>query len=131
MTTKNLMLIDDDADDRDIFFSVIESYQGSIQCEVATNGQDALNKLIQLKVLPELIFLDLNMPLMNGRQFLGEIKKLDTLKDIPVVILSTSSDKATIAEMSALGAKNFITKPDRYSDWELTLKTYLESTPLL
>lgn len=123
---KSLMLIDDDEDDRYIFLSVLENLQASVICSIATNGQEALDKLIDSNTVPELIFLDLNMPLMDGRQFLCEIKKHVTLKDIPVVILSTSSDRTIVNETKQLGAKDFITKPDRYSEWESALRKYLQ-----
>lgn len=120
-----IMLIDDDEDDRDIFLSVIQESHPSIRCEIAINGQDALNKLAPLEVLPQLIFLDLNMPLMNGSQFLLEMRRREHLRNVPVVILSTSSDKNTQSEMKALGAMHFITKPDRFSEWELALMACL------
>lgn len=122
------MLIDDDEDDRDIFLTVIQESHPSIRCEIAINGQDALNKLARLPVLPQIIFLDLNMPLMNGSQFLIEVGKKNPLSKIPIVILSTSSDKGTQSEMKALGAIQFITKPDRFSDWELALNACLNKT---
>lgn len=130
MAIKTLMLVEDDEDDRDIFLSVVQNFLPSISCFVATNGQEALDSLRSNVNLPQLIFLDLNMPLMNGRQFLDEVKRYDSLKDIPVIVLSTSSDKETIEQTKQLGAKHFITKPDRYSDWESTLQTYLTSPSL-
>jgi CheY-like chemotaxis protein len=123
---KKLLLVDDDEDDREIFLSVVQTIAPAVECRMATNGQDALNKLNQHHSdLPDLIFLDLNMPLMDGRQFLREIKKHNALKEIPVIVLSTSSDKETISLSRSLGASDFITKPDKYSGWEQTLKTHL------
>jgi len=116
------MLIDDDEDDREIFISVIESIAPAISCSIAINGKDALDTLGALNFLPDMIFLDLNMPLMDGKQFLKEIKQRTMLKDIPIVVLSTSSDKETVHLIRTLGAQDFITKPDKYSDWEEVLK---------
>lgn len=121
------MLIDDDEDDREIFLSVVESIAPTVLCAIATNGQDAISKLTNSDWLPQIIFLDLNMPLMDGKQFLREVKKSDVLKTIPVVVLSTSSDKETIIQTQNLGAEKFITKPDRYSDWEERLKDFFGS----
>lgn len=73
---------------------------------------------------PDVIFLDLNMPLMNGKQFLQEIKRVDDIAGIPVTILSTSSDPHNIAETQKLGATGFITKPDRFSEWQAALKKF-------
>jgi CheY-like chemotaxis protein len=121
---KQILLIDDDADDQEIFSTVIEQIFPSVQCEVAMNGEDALSKL-RSQALPELIFLDLNMPLMNGQQFLKVVKKDNQLREIPIVILSTSSGEETIAETLSLGASKFITKPDKFIDWETKLRAVL------
>jgi CheY-like chemotaxis protein len=121
---QKLMLIDDDEDDREIFISIIEAAYPAISLSVATNGQEGIQALQEAAVYPDLIFLDLNMPLMNGQQFMKVIKADSRLQHIPVVILSTSSDKATIHEMKELGATHFITKPDKFSAWEKMLNEY-------
>jgi len=123
----HVMLIDDDEDDREIFLTVIRENAFSVVCDVAENGREALDKLTQELIKPDLIFLDLNMPRMNGREFLLEIKKFEDLRDIPVIILSTSSDKETIAETRRLGAQHFISKPDRFSAWESLLRQALDN----
>lgn len=123
------MLIDDDEDDRKIFIR-LGTLTGLYPMCGGNKWSGCVEQTAHLEVLPELIFLDLNMPLMNGREFFGAEKNREILKSIPIVILTTSSDKATMFEMSQLGASAFITKPDRYSDLELILETYLERTPL-
>jgi CheY-like chemotaxis protein len=65
---------------------------------------------------PDFIFLDLNMPRMNGKQFLAEVKKIKTLQDIPVIIYSTSTDKKDILDTIELGAVYFLEKPNRFND---------------
>jgi CheY-like chemotaxis protein len=121
------LLIDDDIDDQEIFLSALSNIKIEIKNEVAFNGHEALQKLISGNVQPDIIFLDLNMPLMNGRQFLKEVNRRGVLTGIPIVILSTSSDKDTIAETLSLGAREFITKPDNFNDWERTLTTVLQN----
>lgn len=110
-------LIDDDADDQEIFLSVVNRIIPSVQCITATNGQEALKKLAEEHVKPDLIFLDLNMPLMNGKQFLKACHVIDSCREIPVIILTTSSDRKTMEETMRLGARDYITKPDKYSVW--------------
>jgi CheY-like chemotaxis protein len=61
--------------------------------------------------LPDLIFLDLNMPKMDGRQCLAEIKKLPRLEQIPVIIYSTSADDREIGSLLAAGASAWLSKP--------------------
>jgi CheY-like chemotaxis protein len=121
------MLVDDDEDDREIFLSVIQEILPDANYTIAANGEDALQKLNGNTAVPHLIFLDLNMPLMNGRQFLREVKKDEKLSLIPIVILSTSSDQATIKEAMDLGARDFVTKPDKYSVWEEALERVLKN----
>lgn len=119
-------LIDDDADDQEIFISALGKISPAIRNISAYNGQDALDKLSASKEKPDIIFLDLNMPLMNGREFLQAISGNEWYQQIPIIILSTTSDSDTISETIQLGAKEFITKPASYSDWETILKVVLK-----
>jgi CheY-like chemotaxis protein len=109
-----ILLIDDDEDDQFMFKEVIESINPTLQCETATNGKIALDKLKVSASLPDIIFLDLNMPVMNGLEFLIQIKKEKVLSKIPVCIFTTSSilrDKELIKEF---GAQFFLTKPNDF-----------------
>jgi CheY-like chemotaxis protein len=124
----NCFLVDDDADDQEIFLSVLQTLTPAVRCDTAVNGKDALQKLLAMDINPDVIFLDLNMPLMNGKQFLAAMKAHDKLKNIPVIILSTSADQASILETKALGAKQFITKPDKFSLWQNTLTSILRDS---
>lgn len=89
------------------------------------NAAEALDQLASGAIVTDLIFLDLNMPVMNGQEFLFAIKKHGQLRDIPVVVLSTSSHPETIKETMALGAQQFITKPDRFSDLVQILNSFV------
>lgn len=120
-------LIDDDADDQEIFLSVLETISPSVHCITAINGREAIQKLTAEEEKPDLIFLDLNMPLMNGKQFLEACHMLEDCKQIPVIILTTSSDDKTRQEAMRLGARDFITKPDKYSDWSKIIEEKINS----
>ena len=122
---RNILVVDDDEDDREFFLQTIEEVYSGMNCITAVNGQDALDKLRDYR--PDIIFLDLNMPLMNGFQFLERLKQHSDLKHTPVVILSTSSDPRSIQDAIRCGARDFITKPDTLSGWELALKKALSS----
>ena len=61
--------------------------------------------------VPDCIFIDMNMPRMNGIECLEQIKKMDHLKDVPVCMFSTSADPTLVAKTKALGAVDFIVKP--------------------
>lgn len=108
-------LADDDEDDRMLFSEALVEINPSFECIMAKNGEEALFLLnAGLFELPDYIFLDLNMPLMNGLQCLAEIKKSSLLKNIPVVIYSTASRKEYEEESMKLGAMNFFIKPSDY-----------------
>ncbi|MGC1242901.1 MAG: response regulator [Chryseosolibacter sp.] len=111
-----VFLVDDDDDDQEIFALALAEVDDSIACVTAKNGMEALDKLGESKFRPDFIFLDLNMPRMNGKQCLREIKNQVALSKIPVVIYSTSSEKRDIEETKALGAAAFITKPPGISE---------------
>jgi CheY-like chemotaxis protein len=113
MKTENVcFLIDDDLDDQEIFSLALEKVSPSFKCVTASSGAEALKKLSDKPdAIPDYIFLDLNMPRMNGKECLKEIKKLSHLKDTPVIIYSTSSLKNDMTESRKLGAAEFITKP--------------------
>lgn len=126
MLYQNILLIDDDEDDQEIFLTALECTRKPVHCTVLDSARKALNQITKGELETDLIFLDLNMPLMNGQQFLAEIKKDDKLRKIPVVILSTSSNAATISQVKQLGACQFFTKPGRFEDLVAILEKVLE-----
>ena len=127
MNSFTCFLIDDDVDDQEIFCTVLEAVAPSCYCVTAVNGQVALEMLKAGNVSPDIIFLDLNMPLMNGHRFLQEINQLKILPEVPIVVLTTSADANTKSTMLESGAKEFITKPDKFSEWEKVLKDTIEN----
>lgn len=104
-------LVDDDEDDREIFALALRDLGSHIKCVLASDGMDALEKLRMSDTLPDYIFLDLNMPRMDGKECISEIKRDARLYDIPVVIYSTSSSTKDRADAKRLGAACFFTKP--------------------
>ena len=116
LPTPTILLIDDDTDDQEMFTSALAFIDSSIVCSIATNGVEALRQLKNADALPDMIFLDLNMPLMNGAQFLKEAKATNRLREVPIIIYSTASDIRTIEEAKQLGAHQFISKPEKFSE---------------
>ena len=106
-----ILLIDDDIDDQEIFSLALERANDEVNCVFASDGTEALNKLTDDMFAPDYIFIDMNMPRMNGQQCLKEIKKIERLRNVPVYMYSTSADPATVAENKNLGAADFIVKP--------------------
>ena len=122
-----LFLVDDDMDDHEIFKSALAKVDEDLELLTATNGYEALDVLSAANTLPDYIFVDLNMPRMGGLQFLKEIKQTDTLKNIPVIIYSTSSSPGDVAKTKELGAVSFVTKPSRFSELCSFLQTLINS----
>lgn len=106
---KHILLIDDDIDDQGFFREALKQSYPGITCDIADTAIDALSKLKQ-NVTYNLIFLDLNMPKMDGFQFLEIVKADEQYRLIPIVILSTSSRMNDIERCKQLGAASFYTK---------------------
>lgn len=109
-----ILAVDDDAEDFEFFSDAIREIDSSITILRAANGHEALELLKSHVLMPDYIFLDINMPLMDGKACLHEIKKDPALKEIPVVMYSTTSNQSEITHYKTLGA-NFLVKPDRFS----------------
>lgn len=116
MAYQNILLIDDDEDDQEIFLEAVAEISGDIRCTAVSDASKTLRRLLDNELQPDVIFLDLNMPVMSGQEFLTEIKQHPELRDIPVIIFSTSSQASTIAQTKELGASDFITKPGAYNE---------------
>ncbi len=116
MTKKyNILVIDDDFDDRQILIEALAEIDTNIECHTANDGVDALTLLSDNSLpLPQVIFLDLNMPRLDGKQFLVERSKIARLISIPVVMYSTTKRNEDIEETKKLGAFDFISKPSQY-----------------
>lgn len=116
MKYSNILLIDDDADDQEFFADAMKIVSETAIFNGVESAIAALEKLESNEIIPEVIFLDWNMPKMNGQEFLEVIKQKDGLREIPVIILSTSSHYKTITLSRELGAIDFITKPTNFGD---------------
>ena len=125
MGYRNILLIDDDQDDHEIFSAAVEKISGAFTYSARSSAIEALEQLTSDLLKPDLIFLDLNMPVMNGQEFLIAVKKSEKLKNIPVIIFSTTSNRATIQLTKELGAFDFITKPDKFDSLVLLLQSVL------
>lgn len=107
-----ILLVDDDEDDRKLFFDAVKELDAAITCISARDGQEALRYLRETaNPLPDFIFLDLRMPGLSGQQCLVEIKKEPRLTSIPVMIFTTSRNVRESEELKQLGATHFMSKP--------------------
>jgi len=106
-----ILIIDDDEDDLFLFCSAIEEFYPDIQCIKAEAVDNALLILRDETLKPDFIFLDLNMPRVNGKSCLKMLKQSKEFRDIPVVVYTTSKMERDMLECKQLGAAAFITKP--------------------
>lgn len=112
-----ILFVDDDADDTFLFREVLAEVDPALGFASAANGEEALDKLSRSDGrLPDLIFMDLNMPRMNGRECLAAIKASDRLRHIPVIMYTTSSYGKDKEDVLNSGAAFYITKPANYAD---------------
>lgn len=117
-------LIDDDADEQDIFQEALTSLNNGIELIYGSDSRDAVKKLKRGNFVPDYIFIDVNMPSLNGWELLQEINKLNYLNHVPKVIYSTSSG---LAEKSAqYGASGYIQKQSTVSALETKLHKFFE-----
>jgi len=113
---KLILLVDDDADDRELFGEALQEVDEAAQCLFAENGYYALEMLRKPgAILPDFIFLDLNMPMMGGKECLMHLKATPAIKEIPVIIFSTSRLQEDVDDTAQLGAAQFFTKPNVFT----------------
>jgi len=79
------------------------------ECWEASNGEEALRELKDHRI--DVILTDINMPKMNGEEFLRRLSERGTLRDVPALVISTDATKSRILRMLALGAEGYMTKP--------------------
>ena len=107
-------MVDDDIDDQEIFELALKKVDEAINLSIANNGVEALQRLKEnTSFIPDIIFLDINMPKMNGIQCLPELKKLEHLKSARIVVYSTTPNEIIKRTTQELGADEFLVKPTR------------------
>ena len=124
MNYKNILQIDDDTDDCELFLEALQAVSNALYTSI-NDPVVALRKLIHKEILPDVIFLDLNMPVMSGIEFLTEIKKNDTIKNIPIIIFSTSQFDEIKRQAKNHGAHDFISKPSDFNELKKIISQYI------
>ena len=122
-TQKVILLVDDDEDEHDIFLSALKSAGEDYMLISAISSDDALKILNNL--VPDVIFLDINMPRITGIKCLEEMRKIQKLSTVPVYIYSTGINSREGQKAILLGAKDYIIKPNSINDLTSVLKEIL------
>jgi len=124
-----LAYADDDEDDRMFFAEAMQEIFPDINMKLFHNGEVLITYIlstITAGIVPKLIFLDLNMPIMNGFECLSVLKNNTLLSKIPVVIYSTSSSETDRKKILEMGAVRFITKEISFKKMLVQLKTTMD-----
>ena len=121
----NILLIEDDSIEIMKFNRVINSFEKKNTNLVARNGEEAINLLKTKTQVINLIVLDLNMPKINGIDFLKFIKKDNKFRFIPAIILTTSNNSKDILECYEIGIAGYMLKPLKYEDYVVCIENLM------
>lgn len=122
----NILLIEDDSIEVMKFNRVVQAHALSHKVTEANNGEEALEILNSKQLVPDLIVLDLNMPKINGIEFLSVLKNNEVLKYIPAVMLTTSNNYKDVKECFSIGIAGYILKPLKYEDYVSRIQKLLD-----
>lgn len=115
---------DDDQEDIDFFREIIDIIDSNVKVVTQRNGEELLKALNNPPPTPYLVFLDINMPGMNGLETLKRVRESGKHKNLPVVMFSTTSDDITIQQSKELGASFYVPKSGAFDK----LKKSIEHT---
>lgn len=112
---KTLILTDDDEDDRDFFISALQSISYEASVRTFNDGAYLIEYLEGGCEKPDIIFLDINMPRLNGLEALERVRTMYTKEEVPVVMYTTSSNEMDKMQAENLGANLYVEKPSDYN----------------
>ena len=126
-----ILVVEDNLADQYLFREGTKEADQPVSLHFATNGEEALSFLrrqgrFASSPRPDVVLLDLNLPLKDGREVLTEIKQDPALKEIPVIILSTSSNPEDMSTSYDLGASSYLVKPSDFNDYMALVKKTIE-----
>jgi PleD family two-component response regulator len=121
--SKLILLIDDDEDEEYIFKEALKKMNSSFEFMYIQNAQNGIKLLNSL--MPDFIFIDINMPKMDGFECLSKVKKIKNIENIPVILYSTAADKEVKSQALMLGAADCIAKTNSISSLAESLRKIL------
>lgn len=104
------LLVDDDPEDQEMFLDALHTVSATAGCYAISSAKEAIQFLQSGQFIPDIIFTDINMPGMNGLEFIRSVKNIDGLKAIPIIVYSGEYSKNTINEARLLGAQAIYAK---------------------
>lgn len=127
METIKIFLVDDDKDDQEFFSEALSEIDGCYTLEKFNSGADLLNAIAVTHHKPDVIFLDLYMPIVDGEECLESLRRSSKYDTVPIVIYSTEYDIDKIARLFNLGANRYLKKPESFDSLVASLKVSLNS----
>ena len=121
MNQHTIFVAEDDEDDQFLLRTAFASTGVACDLVFFTNGEELISQLATSQERPTLVLLDLNMPIMDGFQTLIHLRNQEAYKTMPVLVLTTSSQREDVTRAYSLGANSFITKPHQYADLTRTV----------
>ena len=118
---------DDDDDDREIFADALGEVDPEIKLILARNGLEMIQLIEDQKDVPDYIFLDINMPVMSGKECLKRLKRLERLKTVPIIMYTTTSNKDEFRNLVLLGASDCVVKGVSFQDIKNSLRDILDN----
>jgi CheY-like chemotaxis protein len=126
---RKFLLVDDDVDDAKIFCEALTRKVPDTECHTVESGLDLFERLAKPDLgRPDVIFLDINMPIMNGWDCLKKLKDDSAYRNIPTIMYSTSSAKKDVDMAYSLGAEVFLTKPEDFRELAKILEIVASSS---
>ncbi len=126
----DIMIVDDDEDDIALFCEAVAHINKNLVCATAGNGVEAMKKLETYPRLPKCIFLDVNMPLMDGRQMLKILHSDPRYAGIPVIMYSTTRNENEIRHYIDQGVA-FVVKPTSFSKIIEVIRQHLNNVSMM
>lgn len=111
---RHIVIADDDIDDVSLFLDAMEEIDAALQVSSAMNGEILLEKIRNMESLPDLLFLDLNMPIKNGLETLETFAAFPELRPNKIVVLSTSSNDLYVSQAFEKGVCCYLQKPGSF-----------------
>lgn len=129
--TSIIYLVDDDQEDRMLFREALGEIDALVIVRDFDNGVSLIANLLKPEyALPDAIFLDLNMPLMNGEECVEDIRNESHFSQIPIIIYSTYVDDQAMDRLQRKGANGYLIKPDSFENLKKLIKKSLELIPM-
>src|SRR4051812_4953875 len=125
-----ILLIEDDEDDVELLQQALNTNSVPFEMRVIKDGSEAIEFVRTCEVCPDVIVMDFNLPKVHGKVILKEIKAAEILKEIPVIVLTTSSSKEDEKYAYEMGAYKFLIKPVTLEQMKLTASVIVEAAAL-